>query len=251
MPTFIHGKNTGVYIDEFDLTSYFTDSSFTIDNDTAETTAYGDTNKSYLVGLRGGSLSLNGMWSQTTAGSDEELQALLGSTTEPLITDSEGSAAIGGRAVIAQANETNYSITSPLSDVATISADFECTTTGVTTLTFALAGGVQLTAGASIAHGSLGALSSVDNAASSANGGAATLHVPTNTISGGVTTIKVQHSANDSTWADLITFTNVAASTKTSEIKAVTGTVNRYLRATASTAGSSGSITFMVAAARF
>ena len=108
MPTFIHGKNTGVYIDEFDLTSYFTDSSFTIDNDTAETTAYGDTNKSYLVGLRGGSLSLNGMWSQTTDGSDEELQALLGSTTEPLITVREGSAAIGGRAVLAQANETNY-----------------------------------------------------------------------------------------------------------------------------------------------
>jgi hypothetical protein len=250
MPTFIHGKNTGVYIDEFDLTSYFTDSSFQIDNDTAETTAYGDTNKSYLVGLRGGSLSLNGMWSQTTDGSDEELQALLGSTTEPLITVREGSAAIGGRAVIAQANETNYSITSPLSDVATISADFECTKTGVTNLTFALAGGVQLTAGASIAHGSLGALSSVDNAASSANGGAATLHVPTNTVNGN-TTIKVQHSANDSTWADLITFTVVGASTKTSEIKAVTGTVNRYLRASASTAGSSGSITFMVAAARF
>jgi hypothetical protein len=250
MPTFIHGKTTGVYIDEFDLTSYFTDSSLTIDNDTAETTAYGDTNKTYLVGLRGGSLSLNGMWSQTTDGSDEELQALLGSTTEPLITVREGSAAIGGRAVIAQANETNYSITSPLSDVATISADFECTTTGVTNLTFALAGGVQLTAGASIAHGSLGALSSVDNAASSANGGAATLHVPTNTVNGN-TTIKVQHSANDSTWADLITFTVVGASTKTSEIKAVTGTVNRYLRASASTAGSSGSITFMVAAARF
>ncbi len=117
-------------------------------------------------------------------------------------------------------------------------------------MTFALAGGVQLTAGASIAHGSLGNLSSVDNSASSANGGAATLHIPANTVNGN-TTIKVQHSANNSTWADLITFTNVAASTATSEIKAVSGTVNRYLRATASTAGSSGSITFMIAFARF
>ena len=60
MPTFIHGKNTGVYLDEFDMTSYFTDSSFSIDNDTAETTAYGDTNKSYLLGIRGGTLSLSG-----------------------------------------------------------------------------------------------------------------------------------------------------------------------------------------------
>ena len=250
MPTFIHGKTTAVYVDEFDLTSYFNDSSATIDNDIAEITAYGATNKAYITGLRGGSISLSGMWSQTTDGSDEELQAMLGNATEQVITVRQGAAAIGSRAIIGQANETNYSITSPVADINTITADFECTPSDITNMTFALSGGVQLTAGASIAHGSLGALSSVDNAASSANGGVATLHVPTNTVNGN-TTIKVQHSANDSSWADLISFTVVGSSAKTSEIKAVSGTVNRYLRATASTAGSSGSITFMVAAARF
>lgn len=250
MPTFIHGKNTAVYIDEFDLTSYFTDSSVTLNNDVAETTAYGDTNKSYLLGIRSGTLSLSGMWSADTDGSDEELQALLGNATTPILTIREGAAAIGSRAIIAQANETSYAITNPVADIATVTADFECTPNQVSNLTFALAGGVQLTAGASIAHGSLGNLSSVDNSASSANGGAGTLHVPTNTV-GGNTTIKIQHSANNSTWADLISFTVVGSSAKTSEIKAVSGTVNRYLRATASTAGSSGSITFMVAFARF
>ncbi len=250
MPTFIHGKNTAVYIDEFDLTSYFTDVSITQENEVAETTAFGDTNKSYLLGLRAGTLSMSGMWSADTDGSDEELQALLGNATTPLLTVREGAAAIGGSAVIAQANETSYAITNPVADVVTVTADFECTPNQVSNLTFALAGGVQLTAGASIAHGSLGNLSSVDNSASSANGGAATLHIPANTVNGN-TTIKVQHSANNSTWADLISFTVVGASTKTSEIKAVSGTVNRYLRATASTAGSSGSITFMIAFARF
>ena len=251
MPTFIHGKNTGVYLDEFNLSEYFTSSDIAMNNSIATTTAYGATDDSYIVGIRSGTLSLSGLWAGDTDGSDEELQAILGSTTEPIITVREGAAAIGSRAVIAQANETNYAISSPVADITSVTADFECSTTGITNLTFALAQGVQLTAGASIAHGSLGALSSVDNSASSANGGVGTLHVPTNTVSGGVTTIKIQHSANDSTWADLITFTNVAASTKTSEIKAVSGTVNRYLRATASTAGSSGSITFMVAFARF
>ena len=250
MPTFIHGKNTAVYVDEFDLTSYFTDVSITQENEVAETTAFGDTNKSYLLGLRAGTLSMSGMWSADTDGSDEELQALLGNATTPLLTVREGAAAIGGSAVIAQANETNYAISSPVADVHTVTADFECTPNQVSNLTFALAGGVQLTAGASIAHGSLGNLSSVDNSASSANGGAATLHIPTNTVNGN-TTIKVQHSANDASWADLITFTVVGASTKTSELKAVSGTVNRYLRASASTAGSSGSITFMIAFARF
>ena len=250
MPTFIHGKNTAVYIDEFDLSSYFNDVSVSLDNDVAETTAFGDTNKAFILGTRGGTLSMSGMWASDTDGSDEELVALLGNATTPILTVRQGAAAIGSRAIIAQANETSYAITNPVADVATISADFECTPNQVSNLTFALAGGVQLTAGASIAHGSLGNLSSVDNAASSANGGAGTLHVPTNTV-GGNTTIKIQHSANDSTWADLISFTVVGSSAKTSEIKAVSGTVNRYLRATASTAGSSGSITFMVAFARF
>jgi len=250
MPTFIHGKNTAVYIDEFDLSSYFNDVSVTLDNDTAETTAFGDTNKSFILGTRGGTLSMSGMWAADTDGSDEELQALLGNATTPILTIRQGAAAIGSRAIIAQANETNYAISNPVADVSTISADFECTPNQVSNLTFALAGGVQLTAGASIAHGSLGDLSSVDNAASSANGGAGTLHVPTNTVNGN-TTIKIQHSANNSSWADLISFTVVGSTVKTSEIKAVSGTVNRYLRATASTAGSSGSITFMVAFARF
>ena len=250
MPTFIHGKNTAVYIDEFDLTSYFNDTSIAIDNDVSETTAFGDTNKSFILGTRGGTLSMSGMWAADTDGSDEELQALLGNSTTPIITVREGAAAIGSRAVIAQANETSYAITNPIADVVTISADFECTPNQVSNLTFALAGGVQLTAGASIAHGSLGNLSSVDNGASSANGGAGTLHIPTNTVNGN-TTIKIQHSADNASFADLITFTVVGASTKTSELKAVSGTVNRYLRASASTAGSSGSITFMIAFARF
>ena len=250
MPTFIHGKNTAVYIDEFDLSSYFNDVSVSLDNDVAETTAFGDTNKAFILGTRGGTLSMSGMWASDTDGSDEELVALLGNATTPILTVRQGAAAIGSRAIIAQANETSYAITNPVADVATISADFECTPNQVSNLTFALAGGVQLTAGASIAHGSLGDLSSVDNAASSANGGAGTLHVPTNTVNGN-TTIKIQHSANNASWADLISFTVIGASTKTSELKAVSGTVNRYLRASASTAGSSGSITFMIAFARF
>ena len=109
----------------------------------------------------------------------------------------------------------------------------------------------RLSTGTSLDYNALGALASVDNSASSANGGFGILHVPTNSVSGGTTTIKIQHSANDSTWADLISFTAVGASTKTSQLSAVSGTVNRYLRATASTAGSSGSITYMLSFARF
>ena len=150
-----------------------------------------------------------------------------------------------------QSDELTYSISSPVADVVSVSADFQATTDGTSNLTYSGQSGVQLTTGASIAYGALGHLAAVDNAASSANGGFAILHVPINTVGGGITTIKVQHSADDITYADLITFTTVAASTTTSELKAVSGTVNRYLRATASTAGSSGAITYMLSFARF
>jgi hypothetical protein len=66
---------------------------------------------------------------------------------------------------------------------------------------------------------------SVDNGASSANGGIGALHVTAATGSG---TVKVQHSTDNITFADLITFTATAAAT--SEAISVTGTVNRYLR---------------------
>ena len=120
-------------------------------------------------------------------------------------------------------------------------------------MTYGITGGFQLTTGSSIDYNALGALTGVDGTASSTAGGAALLHVPTNSVGGGVTTIKVQHdSASDfSSAADLISFTAVGASTKTSEMVVCSGTVNRYIRATASTAGSSGSITFMVSFARF
>ena len=251
MPTFVHGKDTKVYIDEFDLSGYFNSADVTVTNDTAESSAFGSSAKTYLLGLNDGTIALGGMWSADTDGSDEELQAILGAATTPLVTVAQSAGTIGNRAVIAKAHEISYAISNPVGDISAITADLQASTDAVSNLTHGISTGAQLTTGASIAYGSLGDLSSVDNAASSANGGAAILHVPTNSVAGGTTTIKVQHSANDSTWADLITFTAVGASTVTSELSAVSGTVNRYLRATASTAGSSGAITFMVTFARF
>lgn len=103
--------------------------------------------------------------------------------------------------------------------------------------------GVVLAPGTSLSATTNG--TSVDNAAASTNGLVAMLHV-TATASGSWT-LKVQHSTNDSTWADLITF-SANGSAITSERGTSSGTVNRYLRFQATrTAGTS---TFWVTAAR-
>jgi hypothetical protein len=252
MPTFHHGKSTSVYLDEFDMSAYLNSTDITHTQDTAETTVYGASSRAFIASQASGTLSFAGLIDATdTAGtSDKEFEAILGSATHPVLTVAIEGGTIGNRAVIARANETSYTMATPVADVNSLTADFQCSADPANNVDFGVASAVQLTTGASIAHGSLGNLASVDNGASSTNGGAALLHVPANTVDG-ATTIKVQHSADDAVWADLVTFTAVGASTITSQLSAVTGTVNQYLRVTASTAGSSGAITFMVSFARF
>lgn len=94
--------------------------------------------------------------------------------------------------------------------------------------------------------------SSVDNAASSANGGIGALQVTALTLGGGTSvTFKVRHSTDNVTFADLITFTNVT-SAPAAQSSVVAGTVNRYLAASYAFNGSpSGqSVTYMIAFAR-
>jgi hypothetical protein len=251
MPTFVHGKGTGVLLDQYNLSTFFNSADVAQSIDVAETTSFTASSKSYISGLQDATLSLSGLYSQDTGGSDEVLQGILGSATTPLVTVAFEFGTIGKRCVTGRVHETNYSISSPVADVSSVTADFNASTDAVANQTYGIYGGVMLTAGTSIAFGSLGNLASVDNGASSTAGAMGVLHVTANTIAGGATTIKVQHSADNSSWADLITFTAVSASTLTKQLSPVTGTVNRYVRATASTAGSSGSITFHIGFARF
>jgi hypothetical protein len=91
-----------------------------------------------------------------------------------------------------------------------------------------------------------GNATSVDNGASSANGGAGVVQLITKT--GGTSiAVKIQHSADNATWADLITFTTLTA--VGSQLSTVTGTVNRYLRASWTVTGG-GSYVFACGFAR-
>jgi hypothetical protein len=76
---------------------------------------------------------------------------------------------------------------------------------------------------------------SVDNGASSADGASGYLQVLTPTATD-TYEVKIQDSPDDSTWADLGTFT-LDGSARGSERIAVTGTVDRYLRAVATRTG--------------
>ncbi|HXG56676.1 MAG TPA: hypothetical protein VNJ03_14965 [Vicinamibacterales bacterium] len=75
---------------------------------------------------------------------------------------------------------------------------------------------------------------SVDYGAATTGGGAGYLSVSQFNMTNAI--VKVRHSADNVTFADLVTFTTVTAS-PTAERVAVTGTVNRYLMSTGTVTG--------------
>jgi hypothetical protein len=88
---------------------------------------------------------------------------------------------------------------------------------------------------------------SQDAGALSNNGGAGYLQVTAISGTGATLDAKVRHSADDVTYADLVTFTQVVlADVRKAQRVAVSGTVNRHLAASWAIAGSSPNVTFMV-----
>ena len=237
---FVHGKGTVVLFNATDMSSYLKEASSNNTVETADVTAFGASSKAYIVGLKDGAISLNGMFDGAASASDAIFQAALGASTGVASVFPDGST-IGKRGLTASVHETSYNLSSPVGDV--VSATVEMQATGGVDASVSLhALGAETATGNATSH---------DNSSSSANGGVGTLHVTDNTRNGS-TTIKIQHSADNSTWADLVTFSVVATTITTQErVEVASGTtVNRYLRATHTLAGSTGSVTYQTSFGR-
>ena len=239
MPTFAHGKNVNVFVNEYDFSTYFNDVSASSMVETAEVSAFGSSAKEYIVGLTDGTVSLSGMFDGTATGTDVVFSAVLGSTTKQNVIVAPSGHSNGASAIMLEADDTSYEVSGAVADVVQTSAEFQ-SSDGVEH-------GKILSSGSAISATGNG--TSVDNAASSANGGVGFVSVPTNTRNGNIT-VKVQQSADNSTFTDLITFTVVSSTQKTFQRVEVTGTVARYLRVNYTVAGSTGSATPVVAFAR-
>lgn len=241
---FRHGKNTVVLVNEYNLSSYFNEASTTNSIETSETTTYGVTggSKTYVTGLNDGTVSVSGLFDGDSGAVDAVLTSVLGSETDVKFTVAyDGGMTIGARCATGESIMTSYEVSSPVGDVVSTSAEFQ-PDGGV-------ARGVVLAPLSTVSATGNG--TAVDNGASTTNGGVAVIHVPANTRNGTIT-VKVQHSADNVTYADLATFATVSSTTKTSERLSVASgtTVNRYLRVSYTVAGSTGSATIAVAFAR-
>lgn len=240
---FIHGKSVSVIHGVTDLSSFLNEASTARQVDTAETTTFGAAGggKTYITGLKDGTLSCSGLFDGASTAVDAVLTASLGSDSLSPVTYAPEGFAVGSRVSVLQAKSTSYQVSSPVGDVVSVSYDAQADG--------GIDAGVSLCLLASVSATTN--TTSHDNTASSANGGLAQLHVTVNTRDAG-TVFKVQHSADNSTWADLATFTTVATVVTASERVAVASgtTVNRYLRAQATLSAGTGSITYQISFSR-
>ena len=127
MPTFAHGKSTDFAIDDTggssrNISNTLTDVSFPQTLDTAETTAFGSSNKSYIVGLKDTTISVTGLWDATVDGYLSGTEPASRSFIFGPAGSTGGNVKYTGEAIM-----TNYSQGNPVGDVVTFTADFQVT----------------------------------------------------------------------------------------------------------------------------
>lgn len=229
---FLHGTNADVYMNGYDVTTYLTDFSLTINGEAVDVTTLSAVWHDVIAGLKAFTFTGNGFISGGAGSQDEVIHALMNSVKDVMYFP-QGDTAVGNFGYAGKGIQTTYTPTSPIGGASTFT--LSSTGKGYADRIVALHIKEAETADENGA--------SVDNTASSANGGAGYLQVFSFSGFSGVV-VKVQHSTDNAIWSDLITFTTVA-SAPTTEAISVAGTVNRYLRYTLDVTGS-GSITFAV-----
>jgi predicted secreted protein len=129
MPTFKHGKNAQFELAGTNLSTTLNEISLPREIETAETTAFGDQDKTYIVGLSDATVSLSGMFDATTNTAINTIISNLksGSIASASFTYGPTGSASAAPKFTGEALVTSYEISSPVGDVITYSLELQCT----------------------------------------------------------------------------------------------------------------------------
>lgn len=231
----IHGKSGRVILNTLSVTSQTNGWAFVHSRHYTMAAVLGDTGERWDPGLLSGSVMLKGF--NDTSNGLRTLALAAAGTDDGLVTT-----------ILPEANTVGAIALMTMADQGSFEASVEVTDSAPFTINGQAQDGVDMgfLLHPEQAETADGNGTSIDNLGASSGGAVGVLHVTSYTTFTSVV-VKVQHSTDNSAWADLITFTTATAATQ-ERIK-VTGTVNRYLRAFWDVTGS-GTATFVVSAAR-
>lgn len=226
---FSNSLSAKIYLNGWNLTCYFKSVSANGQVATADTTVLCDTFMSFITGQKSGNLTLSGLYDGAEDADFDILNAAFGADKVFLFFpqgDTHGNIGVG-----LSGFTTSLEIPAEISSAVMLNAEIQSNT--------GFDFGKSLHALS--AETSAGNGTSLDNAAATTNG--ATAYLLVTDFDGTDATIKVQDSADNSSFADIITFTQITADNQ-AERKAITGNVRRYTRMNLS--GTFTSITFVL-----
>lgn len=205
MSNAVHGRNTAVWSGAYDISNYL--NSFKADRNAPEldSTTFQDTARTYVATFQEGGIDLEGFFSIDATDNDtaeDRFRIALASSTNTVVSVApEGGSTFGNRVILCDATENNHAISSQTQSLIQSNASFRGQVDH----------GVLLAAKA--ARTSSGNGTGVDNVVATYNGGVGHQHVFA--VSGTSPTLdtKIQHSTDNSTFVDLITFTQATAIT--------------------------------------
>lgn len=237
----VHGRKTRVFVNEYNVTEYFDTAGIALTVDASEVTTFLNDDRKYIPGLANSTISLSGIYDGDATTVDAYFRNIIQDDVNPVCTIIYGATiTVGSPCAAGQFVLTSKNIDAPVTDATKLALSFQGSD-GFRT-------GVVLAP--DIAVDDTGETSAHNAGASSSRGGIAVLHVTENDRNGTVD-LKIEHSADGNTWADLVVFTQIAASTPGSERVEFTGTVNQYTRVSHTLGGSSGEAKILVSLIRF
>jgi hypothetical protein len=221
------GRNASVIVNQYDLSRALKKASPSATTEIIECTAFQPPGgfKEKTVGDSDGKLSAEGYFRASDGTGADEVDDVLntidGSDTPAVLTAApENADAVGKRAFLMLVDESSHSVDIPATGLIMVQAEFESSESS-------LEPGVILHEKTAVT--ATGNSASVDGGAATTTGAVAHQHVTASSEDGDETLDGiVQHSADDVTFVDLISFAQ--ATGPTSERKEVTGTINRYTR---------------------
>lgn len=226
-------KDMAFYLGQFDITDYSTATSLAATRNMHDATTFGKTGITSHPGTEAPTMSWSGLYDDTAGSGSEAILSTLRDASSSTVVSFVINGAVGNPMYTSDGgwvidNTTDSSVGSLVLMTSTVNLD-------QTTKSKSLGDKSTVTASTSG--------TSIDDSASSSDGGSWVYHIFAISASGGNAQwqIKFQHSANNSTWADASSVNvNAVGAAKTD----VSGTLNRYVRQRVVLDASSGSITF-------
>lgn len=234
----IPGRNTAFAVEQYDLSNNFNEYKFKRDANLIDATGFGQRFSYDLAGVQKSTLELKGFYTPGQGAVDNIVHVRFGQDADVNVMLApngwgltDGVTGALNPVFMLPTVVVKYDLSTKLKDAVMLDAEFA--TRG------AVDDGYILSSPLSFITATGNNVTSLDNLVSSLSGASAQLSVQSVTGTTPSATFKVQHSVDNSSWADLFTFTAATAATSARKTIDPGTTINRYIRGQWAVSGTS------------